>query len=88
MDFCSLPIAARRPPCAFFKRVVRRHGLPHKVTIDMSGVYTATIKVLKEETGQEIKISQIKYLNNRVEQLDLSKSDGSVPNSVNYLSNG
>jgi len=54
----------------------------------MGGVYTATIKVLKEETGQEIKIIQFKYLNNRVEQLNLSKSDGSVPNSVNYLSNG
>jgi putative transposase len=70
------------------KKAVRQHGLPDKVTIDKSGANTAAIKALKEETGQEIEIRQIKYLNNRVEQQNLSKSDGSVPNSVNYLSNG
>ena len=52
----------------FFKKAVRSHGLPDTVTIDKSGANTAAIEALKEETGQEIKIRQIKYLNNRVEQ--------------------
>jgi putative transposase len=50
------------------KKAVRQHGLPDKVTIDKSGANTAAIKTLKEETGQEIEIRQIKYLNNLVEQ--------------------
>ena len=52
----------------FFKKVIRQHGLPNKVTIDKSGANTAAIKALKEKTGQEIESRQIKYLNNRVEQ--------------------
>jgi putative transposase len=50
------------------KKAVRQHGLPDKVTIDKSGANTAAIKALKEETGQEIEIRQIKYLNNLVKQ--------------------
>ena len=49
----------------FFKKAVRQHGLPDKVTIDKSGANTAAIKALKEEPGQEVKIRQIKYLNNK-----------------------
>jgi transposase-like protein len=52
----------------FFKKVIRQHGLPDKVTIDKSGAKTAVIKAVKEETSQESKSRQIKYLNNRVEQ--------------------
>jgi len=36
--------------------------------IDKSDANTAAIKAFKEETGQEIKSRQIKYLDNRVEQ--------------------
>jgi len=60
----------------FFKKVIRQHALPNKVTIDKRGVNTAAIKALKEKTGQEIESRQIKYLNNRVEQ-DHWKSNGS-----------
>jgi len=56
--------AARR----FFKKAVRQHGLPAKVTIDKSGANTAAIEALQEETGQAIEIRQNKYLNNLVEQ--------------------
>src|SRR5512144_304833 len=56
--------AARR----FFKKAVRQHGLPAKVTIDKSGANTAALEVLQEETGQAIEIRQSKYLNNLVEQ--------------------
>ncbi len=56
--------AARR----FFKKAIRQHGLPAKVTIDKSGANTAAIEALKEETGHAIEIRQNKYLNNLVEQ--------------------
>ena len=56
--------AARR----FFKKAVRQHGLPAKVTIDKSGANTAAIEALQEETGQAIEIRQNKYVNNLVEQ--------------------
>ena len=56
--------AARR----FFKKAVRQHGLPAKVTIDKSGANTAALEALQEETGQAIAIRQSKYLNNRIEQ--------------------
>jgi transposase-like protein len=56
--------AARR----FFKKAVRQHGLPTKVTIDKSGANTAALEALQEETGQTIEIRQSKYLNNLIEQ--------------------
>ena len=56
--------AARR----FFKKAVRQHGLPAKVTIDQSGANTAALEALIEETGSTIEIRQSKYLNNLVEQ--------------------
>ena len=56
--------AARR----FFKKAIRQQGLPEKVTIDKSGANTAALDALKEETGTEIEVRQIKYLNNPVEQ--------------------
>ena len=52
----------------FFKKAVRLHGLRDKVTIDKSGANTAAIEALQAETGHEIEIRQIKYLNNLVEQ--------------------
>jgi len=56
--------AARR----FFKKAVRQHGLPAKVTIDKSGANTVAIEALIEETEATIEIRQRKYLNNGVEQ--------------------
>jgi putative transposase len=52
----------------FLKKAVRHQGLPEKITIDQSGVNTAAIEALIEETGQEIEIRQDTYLNNLVEQ--------------------
>jgi putative transposase len=54
-------------PC-FFRKAVRQHGFPDKVTIDKSGANTAALEALQEETGQSIEIRQSKYLNNLVEQ--------------------
>lgn len=52
----------------FFKKAVRQHGLPTKVTIDKSGANTAALEALQEETDQAIEIRQSKYLNNLIEQ--------------------
>jgi len=68
IDFLLTAHRDKKAALRFFKKAVRQHGLPDKVTIDKSGANTAAIKALKEETGQEIEIRQIKYLNNLVEQ--------------------
>ena len=68
IDFLLTAHRDKKAALRFFKKAVRQHGLPDKVTIDKSGANTAAIKALKEETGQEIEIRQIKYLKNLVEQ--------------------
>ena len=68
IDFLLTAHRDKKAALRFFKKAVRQHGLPDKVTIDKSGANPAAIEALKEETGQEIEIRQIKYLNNLVEQ--------------------
>ncbi len=68
IDFLLTAHRDKKAALRFFKKAVRQHGLPDKVTIDKSGSNTAAIEALKEETGQKIEIRQIKYLNNLVEQ--------------------
>jgi len=68
IDFLLTARRDKKAALRFFKKAVRQHGLPDKVTIDKSGANTAAIEALKEETGHEIEIRQIKYLNNLVEQ--------------------
>ena len=68
IDFLLTAHRDKKAALRFFKKAVRQHGLPDKVTIDKSGANTAAIEALKEETGQAIEIRQIKYLNNLVEQ--------------------
>jgi transposase-like protein len=52
----------------FLERAIGRHGLPDKITIDKSGANTAAIKSIVADTGAAIKLRQVKYLNNIVEQ--------------------
>jgi putative transposase len=52
----------------FLKKAIRRHGLPQTITIDGSDANEAAIKRYNEEHGTTMKIRQIKYLNNIVEQ--------------------
>jgi putative transposase len=68
IDFLLTAHRDKKAALRFFKKAIRQHGLPDKVTIDKSGANTAALQALKEETGQEIEIRQIKYLNNLVEQ--------------------
>jgi putative transposase len=68
IDFLLTAHRDKKAALRFFKKAVGQHGLPDKVTIDKSGANTAAIEALKEETGHEIEIRQIKYLNNLIEQ--------------------
>jgi putative transposase len=68
IDFLLTVHRDKKAAKRFLKKAVSQHGLPDKITIDKSGANAAAIEALKEETGQEIEIRQIKYLNNLVEQ--------------------
>lgn len=68
IDFLLTARRDKKAALRFFKKAVRQHGLPEKVTIDKSGANTAALEALIEETGAEIEIRQVKYLNNVVEQ--------------------
>jgi putative transposase len=55
----------RKAALRFFKKAVGQHGLPEKIMIDKSGANAAAIEALKQETGEEIEMRHIKYLNRR-----------------------
>ena len=56
--------AARR----FLERAIGLHDVPEKITIDKSGTNTAAIESVKADSGCDIQLRQVKYLNNIVEQ--------------------
>jgi len=56
--------AARR----FLKKAIRRNGVPKTITIDGSDANEAALKHSNEEYGTTIRIRQVKYLYNVVEQ--------------------
>ncbi len=55
---------------AFFKKVIKHNGRPAKVTVDKSGSNKAALDFCNQDiSGKEkIKVRQIKYLNNIMEQ--------------------
>ena len=52
----------------FFKKAIRSHGLPEKVTVDKSGSNEPALLHLNLRYGNWIEIRQMKFLNNRIEQ--------------------
>jgi putative transposase len=68
IDFLLTAQRDKTATLRFFRKALRQHGLPEKVTIDKSGANTAALEALQEETGATIEIRQNKYLNNLVEQ--------------------
>jgi len=68
IDFLLTAHRDKKAALRFFRKALRQHGLPEKVTIDKSGANTAALEALQEETGATIEIRQNKYLNNSVEQ--------------------
>lgn len=57
-------VAARR----YFEKAIERNGEPETVTIDKSGANLAALDALNAKRETPIRIRQIKYLNNIVEQ--------------------
>ena len=57
--------AAARP---FLERDMNLRGVFEKIAIDKSGANTAAIKSIQTDSGADIEMRQIKYLNNIVEQ--------------------
>jgi putative transposase len=52
----------------FFAKAMRNNDVPEKVTMDKSGANKAAVDELNTQREIPIKIRQIKYLNNIVEQ--------------------
>ena len=56
--------AARR----YFEKAIDRNGAPETVTMDKSGANLAALQAINAERETPIKVRQVKYLNNIVEQ--------------------
>jgi putative transposase len=56
--------AARR----FFEKAMRENGAPEKIAMDKSGANKAAVDEINNTTAVTIKVRQVKYLNNIVEQ--------------------
>jgi len=52
----------------FFEKAIGQNGLPETVTIDKSGSNLAALHAVNAECETLIKVRQVKYLNNVVEQ--------------------
>jgi transposase-like protein len=70
-DTIDFLLCARRDCAAarrFLERAIDLHGVPEKITIDKSGANTAAIQNIQADSGTDIEMRQIKYLNNIIEQ--------------------
>jgi transposase-like protein len=56
--------AARR----YFEKTIDRNGTPETVTMDKSGANLAALQAINAERETPIRVRQVKYLNNIVEQ--------------------
>ena len=54
--------------CRFLEHAIDLNGVPQKITIDKSGANTAAIESLRANSGVDVELRRIKYLNNIVEQ--------------------
>jgi putative transposase len=68
VDFLLTTQRDKQAALRFFKKAIRQHGLPLKVTIDKSGANKAALDALQQATSHAIEIRQSKYLNNLIEQ--------------------
>jgi len=59
---------ATRLPRRYFDKAIDWNGAPETVTIDKSGANLAALQAINVERETPIKIRQVKYLNNTVEQ--------------------
>jgi len=66
--FCSEPSGTRLLRGALFEKAIGQNGSPETITIDKSGASLAALNAVNAERETPIKVRQIKYLNNIVEQ--------------------
>src|SRR5499426_3595297 len=68
IDFLLTEHRDKEAALRFLKKAIRRNGLPETITIDGSDANEAAIKSYNEAHGTTIRIRQVKYVNNIVEQ--------------------
>nr|WP_239479395.1 IS6 family transposase [Lichenicola cladoniae] len=68
VDFLLTAKRDRKAAPAFLCKAITRHRAPRTITIDKSGANTAAIDSYNTEHDAGIKMRQVKYLNNLVEQ--------------------
>jgi putative transposase len=67
----DFPLRAHRDKAAarrYFEKAIDLNGTPETVTIDKSGANLAALQAINAERETPIKVRQVKYLNNIVEQ--------------------
>jgi putative transposase len=68
VDFLLTAKRDHKAALRFLQKAFGQHGMPAKITIDKSGANTAAIESYNANHKAGIKIRQVKYLNNIVEQ--------------------
>jgi len=68
IDFLLTEHRDKEAALRFLKKAIRRNGLPETITIAGSDANEAAIKSYNEAHGPTIRIRQVKYVNNIVEQ--------------------
>src|SRR5919198_3359776 len=68
IDFLLTEHRDKEAALRFLKKAIRRNGLPETITIDGSDANEAAIKSYNQAYGTTIRIRQVKYFNNIVEQ--------------------
>jgi transposase-like protein len=68
IDFLLTAKRDRKAAKRFLDKAIRQNGLPETITIDKSAANNAAIEDYNAEHKTSIRIRQVKYLNNIVEQ--------------------
>jgi putative transposase len=68
VDFLLRPRRNKAAAQNYFEKSIQQNGVPETVTIDESGVNLAALHAVNDGRDPPIKIRQVKYLNNVVEQ--------------------
>ena len=68
VDFLLTARRDRKAALRFLRKVIGRHSVPEKITIDKSGANTAAIASYNANHDAAVEIHQVKYLNDIVDQ--------------------
>src|SRR5260370_4576434 len=68
VDFLLRAHRDKAAACRYFEKAIDRNGAPETVTMDKGGANLAALQAINAERKTPIKVRQVKYLNNIVEQ--------------------